>query len=62
LCIHDTGAYGASMSSNYNTQPFAAEVLVDRGVARLVRPRQTLEEMIDVERELLDKDKTGRKT
>ncbi len=53
LCIHDTGAYGASMSSNYNTQPLAAEVLVDRGVARLVRPRQTIEEMIAPERELL---------
>jgi diaminopimelate decarboxylase len=46
LCIHDTGAYGASMSSNYNSQPFAAEVLVDRGVARVVRPRQTIDELL----------------
>lgn len=30
LCIHDAGAYGASMSSTYNAQPLAAEVLVDR--------------------------------
>src|SRR5256885_11072678 len=29
LVIHDTGAYGSSMSSNYNTRPLAAEVLVD---------------------------------
>jgi hypothetical protein len=29
LVFHDTGAYGASMSSNYNTRPLAAEVLVD---------------------------------
>ncbi len=29
LCIHDTGAYGASMASTYNAQPLAAEVLVD---------------------------------
>jgi diaminopimelate decarboxylase len=29
LCIHDAGAYGASMSSFYNSQPRAAEVLVD---------------------------------
>ncbi len=29
LCIHDAGAYGASMASGYNSQPAAAEVLVD---------------------------------
>jgi diaminopimelate decarboxylase len=34
LVIHDTGAYGSSMSSNYNTRPLAAEVLVDGGKAR----------------------------
>jgi diaminopimelate decarboxylase len=45
LCIHDAGAYAASMASNYNSQPFAAEVLVDGGVARLVRRRQTAEDL-----------------
>jgi hypothetical protein len=29
LVMHDAGAYGASMSSNYNSRPLAAEVLVD---------------------------------
>ena len=29
VCIHDTGAYGASMSSSYNSQPRAVEVLVE---------------------------------
>lgn len=29
VCIHDTGAYGASMASNYNSQPRAPEILVD---------------------------------
>lgn len=29
LCIHDAGAYGASMASSYNSQPFPAEVLID---------------------------------
>jgi len=52
LCIHDTGAYGAAMSSNYNSQPFAAEVLVDGDGARLVRPRQTIEELLAPERGL----------
>ncbi len=50
VCIHDAGAYGASMASNYNSQPFAAEVLVDDGVARLVRRRQSIESMMDDER------------
>lgn len=53
LCIHDAGAYGASMSSHYNTQPLAAEVLVDHDGPRLVRPRQTIDEMLAPEIALL---------
>lgn len=49
LVIHDTGAYGSSMSSNYNTRPLAAEVLVDGGQARLVRRRQTVDELLALE-------------
>jgi diaminopimelate decarboxylase len=49
LVFHDTGAYGASMSSNYNSRPLAAEVLVDGGVPRLVRRRQTVSELIALE-------------
>ncbi|QNP47858.1 diaminopimelate decarboxylase [Diaphorobacter aerolatus] len=49
LVIHDTGAYGASMSSNYNTRPLAAEVLVDAGKARLIRRRQTVDELLALE-------------
>lgn len=49
LVIHDTGAYGASMSSNYNSRPLAAEVLVDNGQARLIRRRQTVEELLALE-------------
>ncbi|MGE8320799.1 MAG: diaminopimelate decarboxylase family protein, partial [Comamonas sp.] len=49
LVIHDTGAYGASMSSNYNTRPLAAEVLVDGGQARLIRRRQTVDELLALE-------------
>jgi diaminopimelate decarboxylase len=41
LVVRDAGAYGAVMASNYNRRPLAAEVLVDRGHARLVRRRQT---------------------
>jgi len=42
VAFHDTGAYGASMASHYNAQPLAAEVLVDGGVVRHVRPRRPL--------------------
>lgn len=49
LCIHDVGAYGVAMSSNYNARPLAAEVLVENGIARVVRRRQTIAEMLDLE-------------
>jgi diaminopimelate decarboxylase len=46
LKIMTTGAYGAAMSSNYNSRPLAVEVLIDRGRYAVVRRRQTFEEMI----------------
>lgn len=49
LCLHDAGAYGASMSSNYNSRPLAAEVLLDQGQARLIRRRQTIAELLALE-------------
>ena len=49
VCIHDAGAYAASMASNYNSQPFAAEVLVDGARARLVRRRQPIEDLYRLE-------------
>ncbi|WP_342616934.1 diaminopimelate decarboxylase [Rhodoferax sp. GW822-FHT02A01] len=49
LVVHDTGAYGASMSSNYNTRPLIAEVLVEGGKARLIRRRQTVAELLALE-------------
>jgi diaminopimelate decarboxylase len=49
MVIHDTGAYGASMSSNYNTRPLIAEVLLEGGAPRLIRRRQTVAELIALE-------------
>ncbi len=49
LVLHDTGAYGASMSSNYNTRPLIAEVLVENGLPRLIRRRQTVAELLALE-------------
>jgi diaminopimelate decarboxylase len=46
LVIRDTGAYGSVMASNYNRRPAAAEVLVDDGAWRLVRRRQTLDDLM----------------
>jgi len=46
LVIRCAGAYGAVMGSNYNSRPMAPEVLVDQGRARLVRRRQTFEELV----------------
>ncbi|KFC95227.1 diaminopimelate decarboxylase [Leclercia adecarboxylata] len=49
LVLHDTGAYGASMSSNYNSRPLLPEVLFDKGEARLIRRRQTIQELLSLE-------------
>ncbi len=42
LAILDTGAYGMSIASNYNTRPRAAEVLVEGKKARVIRRRESL--------------------
>jgi diaminopimelate decarboxylase len=49
LAIRSAGAYGFVMSSNYNTRPRAAEVIVDGDNAYLVRPRETVRELFQNE-------------
>ncbi|ODS55705.1 MAG: diaminopimelate decarboxylase [Acidobacteria bacterium SCN 69-37] len=49
LAIRDTGAYGAVMASNYNRRPLAAEVLVEAGRWRLIRRRQTIDDLLQWE-------------
>jgi diaminopimelate decarboxylase len=46
VAILDAGAYGMTMASNYNAQPRPAEVVVEDGVARLARRRETWEEQL----------------
>lgn len=53
LAILDTGAYGMSISSNYNTRSRAAEVLVDGKKARLIRNRESFNDLIRNEVNLL---------
>ena len=46
VVIEIAGAYGFVMASNYNSKPLPAEVLIDGGTARLVRRRQTPEDLV----------------
>lgn len=46
LCFYNAGAYGWMMSSNYNSRPRPAEVLIYQGEAHLIRKRETLEDLI----------------
>jgi diaminopimelate decarboxylase len=46
LAIFSAGAYGMAMSSNYNGRPRAAEVLVDGGTFRVIRRRETYEDLV----------------
>ena len=53
LAVLSAGAYGMSMSSNYNTRPRVAEVMVDAGAAHLVRERETLAQLYAGEKVIL---------
>ncbi len=46
LALLDTGAYGMSLSSHYNTRVRPAEVLVEGGTARLIRRRETMDDLM----------------
>jgi diaminopimelate decarboxylase len=50
LCVGAAGAYGFTMSSNYNTRPRAAEVMVKGDTYAVVRARETLEQLLANER------------
>jgi diaminopimelate decarboxylase len=50
LILHDAGAYGAAMSSNYNTRKLAPEVLIHGESAEIIRERQTFEAILQFER------------
>ena len=53
LVVRSAGAYASSMAGNYNTRPRAAEVLINGSEAKIVRRRETLEEMLANERDCL---------
>ena len=49
LVVRSSGAYGATMSSNYNTRCRAAEVLIEGETARLIRRRETIDDLLALE-------------
>ena len=51
VAIRDAGAYGSAMASNYNRRPLPLEVLVDDGRWRVDRRRQTVDDLLALERE-----------
>ena len=54
LAIRSAGAYGFTMSSNYNSRPRAAEIMVDGDKAIVVRERETIESLYQGEHLLQD--------
>ena len=50
LAVFTAGAYGFAMSSNYNNRPRVAEVLVDGASFKIIRKRETLEDLVALER------------
>lgn len=55
VVVHSAGAYGFGMGSNYNTRGRSAEVAFEGGKARLIRKRETFEDLIALEQEFLEK-------
>jgi diaminopimelate decarboxylase len=47
--VRDVGAYGATMSSNYNTRPLVPEIMLDDGSLTVIRKRQSIEQLLDLE-------------
>lgn len=49
MAVMDVGAYGSTMASNYNRRMLAPEVLVDQGTWRVIRRRQTIDDVLALE-------------
>lgn len=54
LVIHSAGSYGFGMGSNYNTRGRSAEVAVQNGEAKLIRRRESFEDLVALELEFLE--------
>ena len=47
VAILDVGAYGASLSSNYNTKPLIAEIIINKTKARVIRKKQDINSLLN---------------
>ena len=47
VAISDVGAYGASLSSNYNTKPLIAEIIINKTKARVIRKKQDIKSLLN---------------
>jgi len=54
VVVHSAGAYGFGMGSNYNTRGRSAEVALEGGESRLIRKRESFDDLIALEKEFLD--------
>lgn len=54
LAVLSAGAYGFTMASNYNTRPRAAEILLDGDAVHVVRERESIDDLLRLERRLPD--------
>ncbi len=55
LVVHSAGAYGFGMGSNYNTRGRSAEVAIENGKDRLIRKRESFDDLVALELEFLNK-------
>ena len=46
VAITNVGAYGSTLSSNYNTRPLASEIIIKNGKIKIIRKRQKISEII----------------
>ena len=54
VVVHSAGAYGFGMGSNYNTRGRSVEIAVENEKARVIRKRETFEDLIALETEFLE--------
>ena len=52
LAVRSAGAYGFTMSSNYNTRARAVELMVDNDAVHVIRPREQIEQLFSSEKKL----------
>ena len=52
LAIHDAGAYGHAMSSNYNSRPKSSEILIEDKEIKVIRRRETFDDLLRQERDV----------